>query len=386
MLSNEDEYPPRPTFLLYRRLQTFLKLFNCFTDLSALRQLLETMVKTYSTITFDDTGALTSRLIARRANSFRSQAGFKQMRKTNIALCRLKDINIIGVLENFLGTLPDYIVEGATLSLPTYENFQFLMLRLQSLSKLLLRIATCARESSTIFRDMIQRNFFIEISALYIGLLAQIWDLAKQLSIKTRDYYDALYPYRKYFPSTSKQSGDGSLVNVVLCKKLESFLTEAWTSEFSDNIGSRRQLVKCENDAGFDLGDFDDNGENILSLREENKKPTQTIELKKMIHQDIHRMDAKKELITNASDIGVAISRDSLQEIINVDRIVKTEEISKLVNEEQSLRDKKCAKRTRHLNDSQWKDVKSKVRNLLVTSQGKICIKKFKSLWKTVTK
>lgn len=341
------------------------------------------MLTAYSTTTFDETGALTSRLIARRANSFRSQAGFKALRKTNVALCRLKDINIVNVLENFLGTLPDYIVEGVQLSLPTYENFQFVMLRLQSLSKLLLRIAVCARQSSTIFRDMIQRNFFIEISALYIGLLAQIWDTAKNLSIKTRDFYDALFPYRKYFPGKSNRNDDGT---IVLCNKLESFLNEDWTNEFFNDVKSQRKLVKDESGLGLDFGDFDDDGEHIFSLREENSKPTPTIELKKINRQDFNKIEPKKEFITNTTDIGVAISRDSLQEIINVDRIVKTEEITKLINEEQSLRDQKCAKRTRHMNDSQWKDVKSKVRNLLVTSQGKICIKKFKHLWKSVAK
>lgn len=342
------------------------------------------MLTTYSTTTFDESAALTSRLIARRANSFRSQAGFKALRKTNVALCRLKDINIVSVLENFLGTLPDYIVDGATLSLPTYENFQFVMLRLQSLSKLLLRIAVCARKSSTIFRDMIQRNFFIEISALYIGLLAQIWDLAKQLSIKTRDFYDALYPYRKYFPTKSKQqSGDASSVNVMLCQKLESLLTEVWTNEFFNDVNNRRQMTKRENDLGLDFGDFNDDGNNIFSLREDKPKPAQTIELKNIIH----KIEPKKEpaSITNF-DIGVAISRDSLQETINVDRIVRTDEISRLIDEEQSLRDTKCAKRTKHLSDSQWKDVKSKVRNLLVTSHGKMCVKKFKNLWKSVAK
>lgn len=342
------------------------------------------MVTTYSTTTFDETGALTSRLIARRSSSFRSQSGFKALRKTNIALCRLNDINIVSVVENFLGTLPDYIVEGSKLSLPTYENYEFVMVRLQSLSKLLLRIATCARESSTIFRDMIQRNFFIEISAIYIGLLAQIWNLAKHLSIKTRDYYDALYLYRNYFPSNPKSSS----LNVVLCEKLESFLSEEWTNEFFNKTDNKRRSIQRDNNLGFDFGDFDDDGDNISTFCEENKKPTsQTIELKKIIHQDFHKVETpKKETITGANDIGVAISRDTLQEIIDVDRIIKIDEISKLINEEQSLRDRKCAKRTRHLNDSQWKDVKSKVRNLLVTSQGKICIKKFKNLWKSVTK
>lgn len=343
------------------------------------------MVTTYSTITFDETGALTSRLIARRVNSFRSQAGFKALRKTNIALCRLKEINIVGVTENFLGTLPDYIVDGVALSLPTYENYQFVMLRLQSLSKLLLRIAVCSRQSSIIFRDMIQRNFFIEISALYIALLAQIWDLAKQLAIKTRDFYDALHPYGKYFPSKGKDNG----FNVVLCKKLETFLTSEWTNEFfsSNNPVVHTPSIACGNDFGLDFGDFNaDDGENILSLREEKTKPTQTIEMKKIVRQDIHKVEEVVKKPSDGNDIGVAISRDSLEEIINVDQIVRTDEISKLVNKEQFLRDKKCARRTKHLSDSQWKDVKSKVRNLLVTSQGKICIKKFKNLWKSVTK
>lgn len=344
------------------------------------------MLTAYSSTTFDETGALTSRLIARRASSFRSQAGFKALRKTNVALCRLKDINIVSALENFLGTLPDYIVEGVKLSLPTYDNFQFVMLRLQSLSKLLLRIAVCARQSSTIFRDMIQRNFFIEISTLYIGLLAQIWDTAKKLSIKTRDFYDALYPYRKYFPVKFNRNDDGPNVKVVLCNKLESFLNEVWTNEFFNDVQSKRKLVKDESGLGLDFGDFDDDGDHIFSLREEATKPPPTIELKKIDRQDIHQIETKKEFNTNATDIGVAISRDSFKEIVNVDRIVKTEEITKLINEEQSLRDQKCAKRTRHMNDSQWKDVKSKVRNLLVTNQGKNCIKKFKHLWKSVTK
>lgn len=342
------------------------------------------MVATYSTGTFDETGALASRLIARRTSSFRSQAGFKQLRKTNVALCRLKDINIVSVLENFLGTLPDYIVEGSKLSLPTYENFQFVMLRLQSLSKLLLRIAICARECSSMFRDMIQRNFFIEISALYIGLLAQIWDLAKHLSIRTKDFYDTLYPYGKYFRSKSKQNLERSnFEDFVLYEKLETFLGEEWKNEFVKNFNRCRRST-IQHELGIDFGDFDDDGENIFTIREEKKKPKQTIELKKIARQDFNKIVAKKEHV--ADDIGVAISRDSLQEMINVDRIVKVEEISKVINEEQLLRDQKCAKRTRHLSDSQWKDIKSKVRNILVTSEGRLCVKKFKNLWKSMTK
>lgn len=352
-------------------------------DLSALRQLFESMVTTYTTITFDETAALTSRLIARRLNSFRSQAGFKAIRKTNVALCRLKDINIVSVVENFLGTLPDYIVDGAALSLPTYENFQFVMLRLQSLSKLLLRIAVCARESSALFRDMIQRNFFVEISALYIALLAQIWDLAKRLSIKTRDFYNALYPYRKYFPWKSKETVDGT--TVILCKQLESFLTSEWTNAFFSHSLDHSQIGRREKELELDFGDFNDDGEKVLSLREDKTKPTQIIEMKKLIPED--RQDDREVMKEPISgDIGIAISRDTLEEIVNVNQIVRTEEITKLINEEQSLRDKKCSKRTKHLNESQWKDVKSKVRNILVTSHGKVCIKKFKNLWKSVTK
>lgn len=348
-------------------------------DLSALRQLFNTMITTYSTITFDETGALTSRLIARRTNSFRSQAGFKALRKTNIALCRLKDINIVGVLDDFSGTLPDYIANGVAFRLPTYDCFEFVMLRLQSLSKLLLRIAICARESATIFRDMIQRNFFIDISALYIAMLSQIWDVAKRLSIQTRDFYNTLYAYGKYFPIKSEENVDGVSVN--LCEKLEKFFTNDWTNEFVNRVddhGDARKCDKQENELGLDFGDFTDDGENILVLREEKPKPMQVIELKKST------VEIKNRSI--GDDIGVAISRDSLEEIVKVDQIVRMDEISKLINEEQSLRDKKCAKRTRHLSDAQWKDVRSKVRNLLVTSNGKMCIKKFKQLWKTVAK
>ncbi|KAJ6633873.1 hypothetical protein Bhyg_16875 [Pseudolycoriella hygida] len=352
-------------------------------NLSALRQLIESMVTTYSTNTFNDTGALTSRLIARRSSSFRSQCGFKAFRKTNVALCRLKDISIISVLENFLGTLPDYIVEGAKLSLPTYDNFEFVMLRLQGLSKLLLRIAVSSRQSFALFRDMIKRNLFVETSALYVGLLAQIWHLAKTLSIKTREYYDALYRYKKYFPM---KSADGSSVKALLCENLEDFLTEEWRNEFFTDSKNQRQVGKCEDVVGFDFCDFNDDGENIATIREEKTKPTKTIELKNIIHQEFQPIETKKELVTNASDFGVAISRDSLEEIVDVDRIVRTEEISKLINEEQLLRDKRSAKRTRHLSDNEWKDFKLKVRNLLVTNQRKMCIKKFKSLWKSVVK
>lgn len=342
------------------------------------------MLSTYATGPFDESAALASRLIARRTQSFRSQMGFKKLRKTNIALCRLKDINILSVLENFLGILPDYLIDGKV-NMPTYDNFQFLMLRLQSLSKLLLRIAVCARECSTIFRDMIQNNSFIEISALYIALLAQIWDLAKHLSIKTRDFYDALHPYEKYFRSKPKQNVANVFGNLVFCEKLESFLGEAWTNEFfGHSIKLSTERKSTHRELGIDFGDFNDDGEDIVCMREEAKPLTQTIELKKIVRQEFHKVEVKKESVTY--DIGVAISRDSLQEMMNVDRIVKVEEISKLVNEEQLLRSNKCAKRTGHLSDSQWKDVKSKIRNILVTSEGRVCVKKFKSLWKSVAK
>lgn len=335
---------------------------------------MDDILKVYVTQKFDDVAALASRLIARRASSFRGQQGFKLLRQTNVALCRIKDINIVDVIETFRGTIPDLnILENGRIDLPTKDNFEYLMIRLQSMGKLLCRIIVCAKTASHTFLHYIHRNFFLEASVVFIGLLSQIVDIAHSLCKETIKFYNALYLLGKYFVTNKKWLP----ADYQLPQQLETILGDDWKvkSVFSNMKGNSISSMRISaNDMELNFDEFNDDTETEIST---NKKADEAnkAESKKVMKQEL----ATVELVTinknnTSNDLGVPISRETLSETLTLDSIKTNVDINKFIQFQRTWK-------ANQLTNNEWKDLQLKTRHLLINNQERKCITQFKSLW-----
>lgn len=346
--------------------------------MAALKTLLDQGLITFNAAKFDEVAALASRLIARRSDSFRSQYGFKLMRKTNIALCRLNEINMVHTIEELLGNIPIYQTSGGKFDLPTRDNFDYVLVRLQSLAALLFRIARCARESSNLFLFYVHRNFFLETSVISLGVLAEVWQVSRRLCYETVQFYNQLHPYARHFG----QRQNWLPQDVELPRKLEEFLGVGWTEEWARGVDTSPiddQLIAANNVDVF-FGNRNDQDMIVELPREKPKahsgsasvKPT--VEVKKKVQ--LGRVEMRPvEPIRTETDVGEVIERQVAS--MNIDKIVSTEDIQKYVKSEKVRLTQGAAA----MSLDKWKDLQRKINHILVTSQGRNTVQMFKKFW-----
>lgn len=398
-----------------------------FADLVALRALLERALTTTLTATaFNEVAALASRLIARRAPSFRAQHGFQLMRKTNIALCRLHECNVTHILNEFLGTLPAYrLGAAAPLELPTRDNFDYVLVRLQSLGALLLRIARTARQASELFVYYLQRGFFVETAVLHVGVLSQIWLQAQRMCSATVELHDALREYAGFFgeqqPWLVGQLADGEAVASVAGQRLSDLLGDAWRDECVRAARGARVAVQSAygsdgmlNDPFGFGGRSDADADCIVDVPmaagvDASAKATGTGAKKKppsapplapkvqiaKIESTLASAKPATHSLLAAADIGVAIERKSVADRSNngaahsdatvaaqrLERLVSAEDVQAFVRAERVRLTGSAAKSNERASADRWKELQRKVNQILVTTQGRNTVKAFRKYW-----
>lgn len=350
----------------------------CITDLTGLRHLLDNGLATFNAAKFDEVAALASRLIARRASSFRSQYGFKMMRKTNIALCRLKEINIVHALEEFAGTIPIFQMAGLKLDLPTRDNFDYLLVRLQSLAALLYRVTRCARESSTLFLYYIHRNFFLETSVICVGVLAQVFEIARRMCHDTIEFYNALCSFASHFGERKNWLND----SVQLPKRLEDFLGDGWTAEWSRPLQTEhtKEMVSV---ASINLFDDRSDPNKIIEMRPDQQVASRDTknkpldEPKKKVQLRLMGNEVPvKPIRFGTLDVGEVVQRKQVPAML-IEKIVSTDDIQIYVRSEKVRLTQGAGK----MSLERWKELQGKINHMLVTSQGRNTVNMFKKFW-----
>lgn len=338
-------------------------------DLLELRSIFEAAITTYKSLNIAKIAALASRLIARRSNSFRAQYGFKLLRKTNIAMSRLGDLDIIFDLENFLGSLPTYSEPGK-IPLPTRNNIDFVLIRLQSLSKLFQRILTCAKDAATFFLNYVNQNFFLETCVMYLGVLAEIWTLAQTFCIQTVKFYAEIFRFRQFFRNNKIV---WLPAGYELPETLDEFL------EFDKDLENLKERIIIES---------------TKHVKNETKKTLNSskITMKKSIQKSKNHSFTKSpaskvdppilENNNTSIDIGTAISRDTYEKGLSIETIKNPKDIQEFIEREDNLRKRKQHKQTIDLSEPKWTALRSKINTIIVTSQGKNCLKIFRKLWR----
>lgn len=242
----------------------------------------------------EQAAALASRLIARRAHSFRVQPSFMYFRKMNIALCRLKELNIyqdMSDIKKAIGVAQTAQKLDDKYYLPDQQNFIHFLSKLQSFTKLLVRIVICACESHRLFLELLHRAAFIEAISLFSSVLAEIWSICIEMCKSAVQFYNGFYPFyaKNYGKSTA------------LPKRLNKWLG----AEYIDYIDITLDKNRTRSDEELFLLGGGDGNDNDSMHRNDGKIIEQKFEPKLLVNQPMTQRDTK-----HATDVGGKSGKD----------------------------------------------------------------------------
>lgn len=141
---------------------------------------------------FHSEAAILSRLIYKLGTKFRHDIGFLFLKKTHVAVKKYLNLNLLNNLKTFSDVVSD-VMKGYY---PTRQMLEFILIRLQTFSKLMNRIEICAKKSATLYLERIRRGDAWWLSFMPYSVLSRIWYISRHLLQNCCKWYMALYPFR----------------------------------------------------------------------------------------------------------------------------------------------------------------------------------------------
>lgn len=367
----------------------------------------------------EEAAAMASRVIARRAHSFRMQPSFMYFRKMNIALCRLKELNIyqdIKDYQNAIGIAKTARKLDDKYYLPDRGNFFYFLTKFQSLTKLLLRIVMCARESHRLFLELVHRAAFIETISLFMAVLAEIWTICIEMCQSAVKFYNGFYPfYAKNYDQSktlpkrlNKWLGDEykeyidinqAIDQTQLKPNEELFLFESSETVESQGVIIEQKfepklLVSQPVSKNANTDNVNGKKANAMTLNLLDKQQHFSINSKSPLTKSKPTISMKPLPSSNISfDFGEKISRTNVStekstkkviKQIDVDQIKTVKEIREFLSNEDELREMKEEKYTNGISNQEWEKFKAATNSLLIISHHGLVLKKFKTQWKNL--
>lgn len=360
---------------------------------------------------------MASRLIARRAHSFRVQPSFMYFRKMNIALCRLKELNIyqeIKDTQTAIGVAKTARKLDDKYYLPDRENFSHFLTKFQSFAKLLVRIVMCARESHRLLLELLHRSAFIETISLFISVLAEVWSICIEMCKNAVRFYNGFYPFyaknydkskcmpkrlNKWLGEEYNEYIDISVDNDQLNSNEELFLFDGNEAVDSQGIVIEQKyepklLVSQSLPKSSKGGELDGQNkkakvktQDLLEKRPNYEISSKTIEVKQKPMVSMKTLPT----IDKNFDFGEKISRSNIQDRntvpkpikhINVEELKTIKEIRDFLSTEEELRQNDQEQNTKGIRNGDWEKFKSTTSSLLILSHHGLVMKKFRNEWK----
>uniref|UniRef100_A0A182Q341 Nucleolus and neural progenitor protein-like N-terminal domain-containing protein n=1 Tax=Anopheles farauti TaxID=69004 RepID=A0A182Q341_9DIPT len=128
--------------------------------------------------------------------------GFRIMRRLNQTLIRIKSLDLVSVIMEFHQFMPDANYIESELNLPVRSNLEYLLVRLQSLTKLLLRVVYLTKEAARYHLKQLTRAFLFHIFSTFLALSGQLWLFARGVCRQTEKFYSELYTALPILPVT----------------------------------------------------------------------------------------------------------------------------------------------------------------------------------------
>lgn len=239
---------------------------NIVTDVECLSNLFKTTIDLLNSQQHLQTEtALLSRCIYRMKMKFRSDKGLKAMEKTNRALLQYLRLNFINTFSTFYETVPQKF--DPEMYLPSRDMLDFVLVRLQGMTKLLCRIAGCAHEAALLMQNRICIGHFWKVAFICFGLLSRIWVLIKNILVHCCKVYNDLLPYREQLQSKNKWLPQeyvfptdlkawlevGWILDTIIPKIPDAKLPKTNSEVEDDDVQFSSEYIDIENDSDVEM-------------------------------------------------------------------------------------------------------------------------------------
>ncbi|KAL4702685.1 hypothetical protein ACJJTC_018694 [Scirpophaga incertulas] len=361
-----------------------------FEDIEDLSYACNSIIKVLSNqLPLHNESALLSRFIYKFDKKFRNDIGYRIMKKVNTALRKYLQLNLIKDVKSFIAVVPS---SNTDIYLPTLQMLQFILLRIITFSKIMIRICTSSKQAAIYYMDRVQRGESHWMSLMPFALLSRIWSLSLVLAQNSCSWYLNLYPYLnklqvngvEFLPLHFKFPSDlGIFLDI---QNIDKFGRLQWS------VIKKKINVKVDfaEDYDFDL-------DSILEyVKEVNKDDT--------VRQNELGTEKKITLIkptelvvghNDLSDLGQSVPREYFKTFFNqVDKqdnnshsvlmVTDKSTLNLFIDNEEKFRIENSSKSlTRHLSFMQWHSLKtnlSKVSDCL--SNNRKIQRKFNKIWR----
>ncbi|KAG6453062.1 uncharacterized protein LOC115445396 [Manduca sexta] len=326
-------------------------------------------------------GALLSRFLYKFDKKFRGDIGYRYFKKVNTGLHRYLVLNFLKDIESFMSVLPRSDDEY----LPTRQMLEYILVRLLTFSKILLRISVCSKQAAVFYLDRLKRGESYWMCLMPYALLSRVWSISKVLLNHSTRWYRILYSYLdklklqglQFLPSQYKLPGD----------------IEIWLDlKNVDNLGRLEWSQKKLHNLNIPLDGDSDMFDNIIKFvetSEEKLEPEVASTSGNMHDSDQIKISSKLE-----TDHGEAISRESFNILCNLQKGIVSDHffpkvynrysLQKFIDKESDLRNGNSRlSLTSHLSFMQWQVLKESLSKLCKSSADNSKIeKKAQRIWK----
>jgi hypothetical protein len=175
----------------------------------------------------------------------RNLRGFSNLNRTKQALKRFYDLDLIELLLEFNGILPESGNKNH-IFIPCRENLDYILVRLQGASKLIAHIIKCSKLAATFFLQFLAIGHFVEKNLFYIAMLSDIWFQCRDITLAIVTAYNKLHMLRMGF----QEGAEWLPVGYKFPKDLAIFIEDVWRSDI--NIELNKSIATTMKSAVFD--------------------------------------------------------------------------------------------------------------------------------------
>lgn len=182
---------------------------------------------------------------------FRMHKDFKYMEKVSKCLEIFFKMNLSNHINYFLQLIPGPAKKITYL--PTRDMLDYILVRLQGLSKLLVRIVETSKIAADLLQQKLHTGNFWMITLLSFSMVSRVYVIARYMAKFTCNIYDKIIPFRNKLHNTS--SNNFLPQDYILPKDLRHWLNVDWIDEEVKIIEIDDELLSIK---FFDLVDEDE--------------------------------------------------------------------------------------------------------------------------------
>lgn len=296
---------------------------------------------------------------------FRMMKGLDEMKKVQQAILRYINLDLGSVVETFEGFICDE--SCLTVTVPYQQNLDFILIRLQGLSKLLIRVVECSKRSASFFLGLIKAGSFYTKGVIFVSTLASVWSQSRQICKSVVTFYNKL---RKHRESLKKKPGLQWVENdYTLPEKLEIWLAEDYERLIINATYDMKLLIKDNEISNF-LLTKDDMSDQISRIQEERFERSDSLaeDVSKSVscvNNEVELEDftpIARNIKTKTKEVTSDHSKSSLTSKDSVASFIKNETLYRKVDPKKSLTINKMKKKV-------WKEFKDDMKNKLLLMQ-----------------